>query len=460
MQKRIHFFGELYLIFKDVIKWFLYAVLVGVVVGGGVVGFLKLLDLGINLVSQIPNFFLLLPIGLFFSALIVYFLAPEARGHGTERVIRAVHTQSGKIPWQVVPVKLLATVITISVGGSAGKEGPAAQIGAGLASLLSDMLKLKDEDRKKLVICSVSAGFSAVFGTPIAGAIFGIEVLYVGNLMYELLFPSLVAGIVSYEIASSLGITYMYKHIIPLPQLSTELFLIALLGGIFFGLVGLLFIEVFRSIEKISNMIKVWRPFKGIIGGIILVVLTILVGTEHLGLGVKEIARAIKGEEIGWFTPLWKILATSITLGFEGSGGVVTPIFFVGSTSGNVFARLLGLDRSLFSAIGMMALLAGMANTPLSASIMAVELFGSQIAPLAVTASIVSFLITGHRSIYPSQILAISKTSAFKNIPKGAEIKEVEEMVAPAGITVIIEYIKDLLSSCSNFIKRKKTSKK
>ena len=124
--------------------------------------------------------------------------APDARGHGTEAVIAAVHQRSGRIDWLVAPVKLGATVVTLAFGGSVGKEGPAAQIGAALTSLFADILRLSDEDRRRLVICGISAGFAAVFGTPVSGALFGIEVLYLGRIDYTVIFPALVAGIVGH----------------------------------------------------------------------------------------------------------------------------------------------------------------------------------------------------------------------------------------------------------------------
>ena len=133
-------------------------------------------------------------------------MAPDAEGHGTEKIIEAVHQRSGKIRLMVVPVKLVATVITIAFGGSAGKEGPAAQIGAAVSSAFSDLLRFDSKDRKKLVICGISAGFATVFGTPIAGAIFGVEVLFVGGMLYDVLLPSFVSGIVAFQVSSALGI--------------------------------------------------------------------------------------------------------------------------------------------------------------------------------------------------------------------------------------------------------------
>ena len=175
------------ILFVSIIKWLFLASCVGVIVGLSTSVFLIILERSSIFAAGFRYYFLLLPFAIFASALIVKYLAPDAKGHGTEKVIEAVHRHSGKIKPLVVPVKLLATVITIALGGSAGKEGPCAQIGAGLSSIFAGFLRFDNNDRKKLVICGISAGFAAVFGTPIAGAIFGVEVLVIGSLLYDVL---------------------------------------------------------------------------------------------------------------------------------------------------------------------------------------------------------------------------------------------------------------------------------
>jgi H+/Cl- antiporter ClcA len=376
----------------------------------------------------VPYYYLLIPVGLLASTLLVKHFAPDARGHGTEKIIEAVHQKSGKIELSVVPVKLLATVVTISCGGSAGKEGPAAQIGAALCSGFADLLRFGNRDRRKLVICGISAGFATVFGTPIAGAIFGVEVLFVGGLLYDVLLPSFVAGIVGYQVSSALGVAYFHQPINFIPVFSSIFFLKVCAAGIFFGVFSLLLIEMLKIFEKLSDKMTISEEWKALLGGFSLVVLTFFMSTSYLGLGLEMIKNAVEGNAVPWYASIMKMFSTAVTLGFGGSGGIITPIFFVGSTAGNLLGHLPGFDLSVFSAIGMVSLLAGAANTPISASIMAVELFGSQLGPYAAVSCVISFLMTGHRSVYPSQILSVSKSSSL-TVKHGQEMKQIEEIV-------------------------------
>jgi H+/Cl- antiporter ClcA len=413
-------------LFISIIKWLFLASCVGVIVGFSTSVFLKLLEMSTTFTSGFNYYFLLLPFALFSSSLIVRYLAPDAQGHGTEKVIEAVHRHSGKIKPLVVPVKLVATIITVALGGSAGKEGPCAQIGAGLSSVFAGFLRFDDQDRKKLVICGISAGFATVFGTPIAGAIFGVEVLVVGSLLYDVLLPSFVAGIVGYQVSSALGITYFHEPLSFVPMFSGLVFLKVCIGGLFFGACSFALIEVLHYSERVSKKIRIWSPYKGLLGGLILVILTLIFSQSYLGLGLETIRDSLEGESIFAGAFLLKILFTSITLSFGGSGGIVTPIFFVGATAGNVFSHILGTDPSVFAAIGLVSVLAGAANAPISASIMAVELFGPQIGPYAAISCIISFLMTGHRSVYPSQMIATAKSSSIV-VSKGKEMGDFPE---------------------------------
>ena len=336
-----------------------------------------------------------------------------------------MHRRSGHIKGKVVPVKIAATLVTLIAGGSAGKEGPCAQIGGGIAAKVADIFCFNDTDRKKIVICGISAGFAAVFGTPIAGAIFGIEVLYIGSLMYDVLLPSFIAGITSYQISSALGVAYFYHPIDLVPTFSQLYFMEVVIGGMFLGLCCLLFIETIHACKKYFDRIPGWPPLKALAAGVVLVALTALFSDRYLGLGLDTIEATLNGAPVNWWDFLVKIFFTGITITFGGSGGLVTPIFFIGSTFGSLYASIMHIDPATFSAIGMVSLLAGAANTPIAASILAMELFGPKIAPYASVACVTCFLVTGHRSVYPSQITAAMKSSSIHG-NLGEEVEEVE----------------------------------
>ncbi len=397
-------------LFVSILKWVVLACCIGAIVGTSTFVFLKALGLGIAVAGGHPLYWLLLPVALAVSALIVRVFAPDAEGHGTEKIIEAVHRHAGILNLAVVPVKLVATVITIAFGGSAGKEGPAAQIGAALSSGFARLLHFNDRDRTKLVICGISAGFAAVFGTPIAGALFGVEVLFVGAMLYDVLLPSFVSGILAYQVSSAFGVNYFHGPACTVPLFTHYFFLKICLAGLFFGLSSLLFIEVLGLLHRTGARFRVSLPLKAFLGGLALVALTFFFSTRYLGLGVETIDEAIRGKDIPAMAFVLKMLFTAITLGFGGSGGIVTPIFFVGAASGSAFGAFFGFDRALFASIGMVALLAGAANTPISASIMAIELFGPAIGPYAAIACVISYLLTGHRSVYPSQVLSLAKS--------------------------------------------------
>ncbi|MCM8777090.1 MAG: chloride channel protein [Candidatus Omnitrophica bacterium] len=419
---------ETTVIFFSVIKWSILSTIVGVAVGLSTTVFLKTLNWSISTNNQYTYYYLFLPFALFFSAFIVKYLSPDAEGHGTEKVIEAIHQSSGRIKPIVIPVKLIASVITIAFGGSSGKEGPCVQIGGGVSSVISDILRLDDIDRKKLVICGISAGFSSVFGTPIAGAIFGIEVLFIGCLLYDVLLPSFIAGIVSYYISSFLGITYFYGSIKFVPVLSEFLFVKTIFAGIFFGIVSFITIEAMQLSKDISDRIRLWSPLKGLIGGFLLIILTFTFSTKFLGLGLETIKSVLQGGSVLWYFFILKIIFTAITLNFGGSGGLITPIIFIGATSGMVFSNLLGLDRATLSAIGLVSVLAGTTNTPIASSIMAIELFGPSIGPYAALSCTISYLMTGYRSIYPSQIIGIVKSTSVQ-VEIGKEVSESEPKI-------------------------------
>ena len=425
-------FTEQIVIFLSVSKWIIISAIVGIIIGATVTFFLQTLSAAENSRGNIPfHYYYLLPLTLPLSMLIVKTFAPTAEGHGTEKVIDAVHKKNGDIDASVIPVKLLATVITIFSGGSVGKEGPGAQIGAGTASIVSKIFKFNGNDRKKLAICGISAGFATVFGTPIAGAIFGVEVLIIGVIFYDVLLPSFIAGFAAFTTAQFLGVDYTYFNVRFYQSVHLDLILIfqVILSGLFFGIISDIMITGLYWTEKIIKNIRLNPYLKAFLGGIAIILLVSIFGERYLGLGLDTIKNALNpvylSSDLPWYEFLMKIIFTSITLGSGGSGGIITPVFYVGATSGHLFGNIMNGHLSLFAALGFASVLAGVTNAPIAATIMSVELFGIEIAHYVAISSVISFLITGHRSIFPSQILAMKKAGSL-NVNFGKNIEDVK----------------------------------
>jgi len=382
---------------------------VGVMIGFIVTMFLKILQYSEDSRGFLPfDFYYLLPLSLVFSVWIIKKFAPSAEGHGTEKVIEAIHKEDGKIDVKVIPVKLFATS----------------------ASYIAQFFKFSLHDRKKLVICGISAGFATVFGTPMAGAIFGVEVLIIGVLMYDVLLPSIIAGFAAFTTAQFLGIEYTYYDVRFYQSIDLDLPLImtVVIAGLFFGFVSDLVVTSVSKIHKTIKNINYSPYIKAFVGGLILILLTIIFGDVYLGLGLSTLKVALdpsatSAQDIHWYTFILKILFTSISLGSGASGGIITPILFIGATSGNLFGQFIGSDHiAFFAAIGFVSVLAGTTNAPIAAMIMAIELFGIEISHYAAISIVISFLITGHRSIFSSQKLAMKK-SAMLDVKIGEVIE-------------------------------------
>jgi len=420
-------------IFFSVTKWVFLSSVIGSVIGATVTLFLKILAYSEESRSLLPfDFYYLLPLALLLTAWLTRTFAPTAEGHGTEKVISAVHRDNGEINISVIPIKTLTTVLTIFAGGSVGKEGPGAQIGAGVASLLSNLLKFRKKDKKKLVICGISAGFATVFGTPIAGAIFGVEVLIIGIIMYDVLLPSFIAGFAAFTTAQLLGIQYTYYDLHFFQDVSLDLLLIVkvVLAGLFFGFVSDIVITSISKTHSFIKKLEVSSYFKAFSGGVLIVGLTLLFGKEYIGLGLGTIEHALSQDpsnyqDLHWYTFLLKTVFTSLSLGVGGSGGVITPIFYIGATSGNFFGSIISPENTtLFAALGFVSVVAATTNTPIASTIMAVELFGIDIAHYAALSAVISFLMSGHRSIFSSQILAMRK-SEMLSVKIGQEVENI-----------------------------------
>ena len=253
--------------------------------------------------------------------------------------------------------------------------------------------------------------------------------LTIGRIRHDFLFPAIVAGFVSFEISKFWGVPYTYLTVLSLPEFSEILFLKTIGIGIVCGLVAWIFVDMItftRTVfSRIGNRLRVWPPLLPLIGGCMLSVLILVIPTDYLGLSLPLITQALNGEAMPYFGFLWKTLLVAITLGSGFYGGVATPQLVIGAIAGNAFAPLFGVSPSLGAAVGLVAVVAAASNTPIAAILMSVELFSGNLGAVYVAAPcIAAYLIIGHRSIYPDQVVAYPKTSWLRmrqDMPLGAE---------------------------------------
>jgi H+/Cl- antiporter ClcA len=330
---------------------------------------------------------------------------------GNNLIIDTIHDEGPQIPLRMAPMVLIGSVLTHLFGGSAGREGVAVQMGASLADVLSHRLKLTSSVRRQILAAGVASGIGSIFGTPIAGAIFGMEFITLGSMTYGALLPALVASVIGDMTTRAFGI---HRTVFPTPMhldLTPLLLLKWLLFAIAMAATSIAFIELTHRIKKIFEKNSVRLPIRMFIGGILLIALWKLVGTsDYLGLGVPGILRAFHDPQMPMYAFAAKLVFTAVTIGSGYLGGEVTPLFFIGAALGNVMARLLGVPLAMGAGIGMAAVFAASANTPLALSIMAMELLGAPMFPHVVIVCVLAYLMSGHRSIYPSQRVIHSKS--------------------------------------------------
>lgn len=401
-----------------VVMWLVLASIAGLVVGSGTSLFLHGLFYFTGKTLSIPLWvqMVLLPAGGLLNGLLLYYGYRANKTGLKDSVIAAVHKQSGEMPFRTMAIKPVAAIITLACGGSAGKEGPCSHIGGSLASAIGRVFKLNAELQKRIVACGVSAGFASVFGTPIAGAIYGVEVLAVGRIQPSFLFPAIVAGVTSFQVSKFWGIPYTYYNLGVQTQFSEAIFIKTILIGIICGVAARVFVDLTAYVRlqfgRLRDRFNLWPPAMPLLGGLLLSVLILVIPVQYLGLSLPLMDNALAGQAMPYLGFLWKALLVAITLGSGFYGGIVTPQFVIGAVAGNAFAPLLGLSPSLGAAAGLVAVVAAASNTPIAAILMGVELFGGQVGTIYVAGACISaYLIIGHRSVYPDQLISSAKSS-------------------------------------------------
>ena len=411
-------------IFRHLLFWTMLVVPVAIVTGSLVAFFLWLLDIATTTRQQHYWLIFLLP---FAGILITYLYKQWGKNAaaGNNLVMDEIHEPGGGIPFRMAPLVLVSTVITHLFGGSAGREGTAVQMGGSISELFSKWYKLTAQNRRMLLKCGMAAGFGAVFGTPVTGTIFALEVLAIGRIKYDALIPCFIASVLADVTCSAYGIHHTRYQILFiqntqhwLPFLSLDIWLLVkvIAAGAAFGLAGSFFSKTAHFIKDFSIQ-YIRRPWLiPVVGGVLVITISYALGTfDYLGLGVTNpdggvsiVSAFTAGGATSW-SWLWKLLLTAITLSTGFKGGEVTPLFFIGATLGNTLAMLSGSPVDLFAGLGFIAVFAGATNTPLACTLMGVELFGSNNIIYYAVACFTAYYFSGHTGIYSSQRVAVSK---------------------------------------------------
>ena len=286
-----------------------------------------------------------------------------------------------------------------------------------MAAGLGQALRLNAELRKRLVACGVSAGFASVFGTPIAGAIYGVEMLAIGRIRHDFLFPGIVAGVTALVVSRFWGVPYPEYHIAFDASFTELLFLKTVLIGVLCGVAASWFVEALTLARQgfawLGRRLALWPPLLPLLGGVVLALLLAVLPREYMGLSLPVMERALQGQATPWLGFLFKIVLVAVTLGSGFYGGIVTPQFVIGAVLGGALAPLLGMDAAQGAAVGLVAVVASASNTPVAAVLMGVELFGGGSTLYVAGACVSAYLMVGHRSVYPAQHLAYPKAAWF-----------------------------------------------
>jgi H+/Cl- antiporter ClcA len=400
------------------LKWLAVLAPVAVTIGSASAFFLWALDAVTRLRFANPGLLFLLPVaGLLVGA--IYQLYGRSASAGNNLLIDEIHQPGAGVPRRMAPLILLGTLLTHLCGGSAGREGTALQMGGSIAATFGRFFKLDAEHLRTLLMAGVAAGFGSIFGTPVAGAVFALEVLIVGRIQYDALIPCFFAAVLADWTCGAWGVGHVHYHVAvgaAHGMLDPWLMGKVVLAATAFGLASALFSNLTHRFTAAFQALIPRPELRPVVGGFLVIGLFFIAGTgDYLGLGVLgnrpdaiTLPAMFTSTEIPALAWAWKLIFTVVTLSAGFKGGEVTPLFFIGAALGNALAFGLNAPMDLFAALGFVAMFAGATKTPVASTLLGMELFGAGHGLYIAAACIIAFRCSGSAGIYSAQRLRAS----------------------------------------------------
>lgn len=399
-------------------NWLLLILLIGVLVGSASAFFLTALNWVTNYRESNVWIISLLPLGGLMIGLTYHYYGNNVV-KGNNLLLEEFHKPKQVIPLKMAPLVLFGTLVTHLFGGSAGREGTAVQMGGAIADQFTSLFKLTNSERKIIIVMGISAGFASVFGTPLAGAVFALEVMvFLGRTRYATIIPSLLVAYVAYYTCHFWNVAHT-QYVIPIiPKMAIDSIFYTLFCGIVFGLAAWLFSRLVHFFTGFFKNTISYPPLRPAVGGVIIALAVWVLGTtKYIGLGVPIIVDSFTIEQPQYAFAL-KLLLTTFTLGAGFKGGEVTPLFFVGATLGNLLCLFIPLPMALLAGMGFVAVFSGATNTPIACTIMGMELFGWQCGLYIGLACFIAYFFSGSTSIYTSQLQESPKHKLYAKLKK------------------------------------------
>ena len=405
-----------------ILKWTLIGLVIGACIGSASAGFLISLDWATGFRESHLWVIALLPLGGFSIGLLYHYFGKEAEA-GNNLLIDTIHAPQKIVPFRMAPLVYIGTIATHFFGGSAGREGTALQMAGAIADQFSKPFRLAAADRTILMISAIAGGFGSVFGTPLAGAVFGLEFFAIGRIRYNAIFPAFMTAIIADLVTRLWQTPHTHYHISSIPDVSFLNIAYAVIAGVFFGLCAAAFSKAIHRTSSVFKSKIAYPPLRPLVGGIIVAAAIWATGTtKYIGLGIPTIVSSFE-QQLPAYDFALKMAFTIVTLAAGFKGGEVTPLFFIGATLGNALGYFIPLPTGLLAGMGFVAVFAGATNTPIACSMMAIELFGSECGVYVAIACVVAYLLSGHNSIYGRQMIGEPKHRRFSGY-RGKRLNE------------------------------------